>query len=362
MGLLKDALSANQRAHIAKKNFGVPAKAGNAKAKKESGNYPIEDMKHARAALSYGSRFLSPAAYSRLKARIHKKYPSLGKESADMMAQPGAGQVPLYNANAGQAENKPNGDHLQHVEQQLAEVANSKKSEANIAGLQNRITENEMKLKEELDKARDLATKLQGQSNALEKAQSDYTGDDKWDDVLGLKLPFLQIPKTEAKDPKVPVKVNGHTHMVPRSKVKKFKELGLKLEQAQLDRSRMEEAPTDYLPLAGHYATKGLLATSDFTNDKAVPWIEGTALPFIQDNGMAAANAIRNMFVEPEPEWKKNARLALMLGVPAVGGGVLGAAAAKGLGYNPWLGGGIGAGAGLGAGALAAYLKAKGTI
>lgn len=76
-------LTTNARAHIKTKNFGIPSKAENAGEKHESGNYPIEDIKHARAALSYGSRYLSPEKYAALKSRIHGKYPELAKEAKD---------------------------------------------------------------------------------------------------------------------------------------------------------------------------------------------------------------------------------------------------------------------------------------
>lgn len=74
-----DTLTMNARAHIKKKNFGIPSKAEGKSEKHESGNYPIEDRAHARSALSYGSRYLSPEKYKALKARIHAKYPDMGK-------------------------------------------------------------------------------------------------------------------------------------------------------------------------------------------------------------------------------------------------------------------------------------------
>jgi len=63
-------LTTYARKHIADKNF-----AG----KKKS--YPIHDISHARSALSYGSRFLPKDEYSKLRTRVHKKYPSLAKKS-----------------------------------------------------------------------------------------------------------------------------------------------------------------------------------------------------------------------------------------------------------------------------------------
>ena len=70
-------LKASDRAHIKKKNFGIPSRADNSEEKKKSGNYPIHDKKHARAALAYGKRFLGPEQYAKLKARIYAKYPGM---------------------------------------------------------------------------------------------------------------------------------------------------------------------------------------------------------------------------------------------------------------------------------------------
>ena len=43
-------LDANERAKLPAKDFGLPEKARSAKAKKESGNYPIPDEDHAISA------------------------------------------------------------------------------------------------------------------------------------------------------------------------------------------------------------------------------------------------------------------------------------------------------------------------
>ena len=45
-------LTAKQRAKVPSKEFGLPEKARSAKAKKESGNYPIPDKDHAISAKS----------------------------------------------------------------------------------------------------------------------------------------------------------------------------------------------------------------------------------------------------------------------------------------------------------------------
>jgi hypothetical protein len=44
-------------------------------------SYPIEDRGHARAALSMASQFASPALKARIRAKVHKKYPSMGGKS-----------------------------------------------------------------------------------------------------------------------------------------------------------------------------------------------------------------------------------------------------------------------------------------
>ena len=76
-------LTAKGRAHIKQKNFGIPSKAEGKKEKKQEGNYPIHDRAHARSALSYGSRYLSPSAYAALKKRVYAKYPGMKKSAAD---------------------------------------------------------------------------------------------------------------------------------------------------------------------------------------------------------------------------------------------------------------------------------------
>ena len=80
---LAEKLERKDRAHIARKNFAFKSKADNPKEKKESGNYPIHDIEHARAALRYGARFLSPGAYKKLKARVYAKYPSLRPDNKE---------------------------------------------------------------------------------------------------------------------------------------------------------------------------------------------------------------------------------------------------------------------------------------
>jgi hypothetical protein len=65
-------MTAAQRRSLPKSDFAVPSKAPG------SGSYPISDKKRARAALSYGARFASPSELSKIKAAVHRKFPSIG--------------------------------------------------------------------------------------------------------------------------------------------------------------------------------------------------------------------------------------------------------------------------------------------
>jgi hypothetical protein len=61
-------LTAEQRKHLAKKNFAGPDRS-----------YPIEDKAHARNALARVSQFGSPALKARVRAKVHAKYPDIGE-------------------------------------------------------------------------------------------------------------------------------------------------------------------------------------------------------------------------------------------------------------------------------------------
>ena len=64
-------LSAASRAKIPASQFGVPSKAGSASAKKQSGNFPIPDKKHARSALSLIGH-ASPAEKPAIRAKANR--------------------------------------------------------------------------------------------------------------------------------------------------------------------------------------------------------------------------------------------------------------------------------------------------
>jgi hypothetical protein len=64
-------LTAKSRKEIATKNFAIPGKKA----------YPIENSSHAKAALSMVSRYGTSAEKKEVDAKVHKKYPGIGKKS-----------------------------------------------------------------------------------------------------------------------------------------------------------------------------------------------------------------------------------------------------------------------------------------
>jgi hypothetical protein len=73
-------VKAEQRAKTKTSDFGIPSKAKSAEAKKQSGNYPIQDEAHARNALSRVSQHGTPAEKAQVRRRVAKKYPSIDVE------------------------------------------------------------------------------------------------------------------------------------------------------------------------------------------------------------------------------------------------------------------------------------------
>lgn len=76
-------LNARARKAVPKKSFGLPGKAGSAKQKAKSGNYPMPDRSHAanakaRAAQQRNAGRLSSSQYSQIVAKANRK---LGKKS-----------------------------------------------------------------------------------------------------------------------------------------------------------------------------------------------------------------------------------------------------------------------------------------
>jgi len=62
-------LTAAGRKQIAPKNFALPG-----------GRYPIHDKSHARNALSRVSQHGSQAEKAKVRAKVHAKYPDIGKD------------------------------------------------------------------------------------------------------------------------------------------------------------------------------------------------------------------------------------------------------------------------------------------
>ena len=72
-------LTAKKRKKMPKKEFALPGKKKGGK-----GGYPINNEAHARAALSRVSANGSPAEKKEVRAKVHKKFPSIdsGKKSS----------------------------------------------------------------------------------------------------------------------------------------------------------------------------------------------------------------------------------------------------------------------------------------
>ena len=62
-------LTAEARKHIAPKNFALPGR-----------RYPIEDASHARNALARVSQYGSSEEKAKVRAKVHAKYPNIGKD------------------------------------------------------------------------------------------------------------------------------------------------------------------------------------------------------------------------------------------------------------------------------------------
>jgi hypothetical protein len=67
-------LTTKARSKLKSSSFAVPSK------KPGSGSYPIPDASHARNALARVSQHGSPAEKAKVRAAVHRKYPSIGKK------------------------------------------------------------------------------------------------------------------------------------------------------------------------------------------------------------------------------------------------------------------------------------------
>lgn len=68
-------LSYGQRSKMKTSEFALPGKRNGGK-----GGYPIPDVAHARNALSRVSQFGTPAQKSEVRAKVHAKFPGIGKK------------------------------------------------------------------------------------------------------------------------------------------------------------------------------------------------------------------------------------------------------------------------------------------
>lgn len=70
-------LTGKQRKGLGKSQFAIPSKAPG------SGSYPIPDRSHAANALSRVSANGSPAEKAEVRAKVHDKYPDMGRSGMD---------------------------------------------------------------------------------------------------------------------------------------------------------------------------------------------------------------------------------------------------------------------------------------
>jgi hypothetical protein len=75
-------LSAAERRALPDKDFVFPGK-GEGPEGKQRGSYPINDKKHARAALAMAAAHASPAKQAKVKAAVEKKFPGIKISEAD---------------------------------------------------------------------------------------------------------------------------------------------------------------------------------------------------------------------------------------------------------------------------------------
>ena len=71
-------LTYGQRQAMPSSEFALPGK-GSGPQGKGGGSYPIPDPSHARSALSRVSRFGTPAEKAEVRAKVHAKFPGIGR-------------------------------------------------------------------------------------------------------------------------------------------------------------------------------------------------------------------------------------------------------------------------------------------
>lgn len=72
-------LSMKSRKALPSSSFALPGK-GEGPSGKGAGSYPIPDKSHARNALSRVSQHGSSAEKAKVRAKVHAKFPDIGKE------------------------------------------------------------------------------------------------------------------------------------------------------------------------------------------------------------------------------------------------------------------------------------------
>jgi hypothetical protein len=72
-------LTSKDRQKLPSSSFALPGK-GEGKGGKGAGSYPIPDRSHAANALSRVSQHGSSAEKARVRAKVHAKYPDMGKK------------------------------------------------------------------------------------------------------------------------------------------------------------------------------------------------------------------------------------------------------------------------------------------
>lgn len=70
-------LTYQHRKHMKKSTFALPSKREGGK-----GGYPVPDKAHARNALARVSQFGTPSQKKEVRAKVHKKFPSIGKKKS----------------------------------------------------------------------------------------------------------------------------------------------------------------------------------------------------------------------------------------------------------------------------------------
>lgn len=71
-------LTSKQRKKMPKKEFALPSKKEGGK-----GGYPIPDAAHGRNALARVAQHGTPEEKKEVRAKVHKKFPSIGRSNSD---------------------------------------------------------------------------------------------------------------------------------------------------------------------------------------------------------------------------------------------------------------------------------------